>query len=191
MGRHAMFPTTVEDLRVLNLRFLSDNKYLQLNSFQSGIVSWKSNAGNDSSISISTNMSEKSGVLTLHYALNSERKINYQIKLISKTSNLGIGLIWFFLCPFTGRYCRKLHLIDGYFQHRTANPHIMYEKQIEPKIWRIWNKQFASEINEHLYFELYSKYFKRYYKGKMTKRYVRLKKKIDEIENSDPTEYFN
>lgn len=178
MGRYATFPTTVEDLRVLNLRFLIDNNYLQLNSFQSGVVSWKSNAGN-SSISAFTNMSEKSGVLTLEYTLNSDRKINYQIKLISKTSNLGVGLVWFFLCPFTGRYCRKLHLINGYFQHRTANPYIMYEKQIEPKIWRIWNKQFASEINEHLYFELYRKYFKRYYKGKITKRFARLSKKLE------------
>lgn len=179
MGRYATFPTTIEDLRVLNLKLLIDNNYLQRNSFQSGVISWKSNTGNNNSVSVSTSMGEKLGVLTLHYTLNTDRNIKYEIKLISKTSNLGKGLIWFFLCPFTGKYCRKLHLIDGYFQHRTANPYIMYEKQIEPKIWRLWNKQFASEINEHLYFDLYSKYFKRYYKGKITKRFSRIRKKLN------------
>lgn len=191
MGRWATYPTTVEDLRVLNLKFISDNNYLKINSFQSGVITWKSNSGDKNSIFAHTNLSDKSGVLNLQYTIGNEKKINYQIKLISKVSNLGKGLIWFFVCPFTGLYCRKLHLINGYFQHRTANPHLMYGKQIEPKIWRKWNKAFGAEFNDHLYFELHKKYFKRFYNGQITKRYARIRKKLNQRDEVDLRELEN
>ncbi|AZA52054.1 hypothetical protein [Chryseobacterium sp. G0201] len=191
MGRYATFPTTIEDLRFLELKFLSKHHYLESNSIRSGVVTWSSKSGDKNSISIHSNINNDSGVLTLEYTLNQEQKINYQIKLISKISNLGKGLVWFFVCPFTGQYCRKLYLINGYFQHRTANPHLMYEKQIEPKIWRQWNKAFGAEFNDHLYVELYSKYFKKFYNGKITKRYARIVKKLNQRDTGDLNELNN
>jgi len=191
MGRYATYPTTVKDLRVLNLKFLSDNKYLEPNSIRSGIITWSDKSGEKNSISIHSNIENSSGLITLQYTVNNERKINYHIKLISKVSNLGTGLVWFFVCPFTSRFCRKLHLINGYFQHRTANPNLMYEKQIEPKIWRKWNKAFGAEFNDHLYFELHKKYFKRFYNGKITKRYARIRKKLNQKDEVDLREFEN
>lgn len=193
MGRYATYPTTVEDLRVLNLKFLSENNYLEPNSIRSGVITWSNKSGEKNSISIHSNIENNSGVITLQYTVNNERKINYQIKLISKVSNLGNGLVWFFVCPFTNSICRKLHFIEGYFQHRTANPHLMYEKQIEPKIWRKWNKAFGAEFNDHLYFELHKKYFKRFYNGRITKRYARIRKKLnqrDEVNLKELENYF-
>lgn len=58
----------------------------------------------------------------------------------------------------------------------------MYQNRIESKKWRDWNRIFAKDFT--IYTELYSKYFKRYYKGKMTKRFARLSKKIEETENN-------
>lgn len=67
----------------------------------------------------------------------------------------------------------------------------MYQRQIESKKWSYWTKIFKKEYNDDLYSELYSKYFKRYYAGKLTKRYSRIKKKLQEMENVDPNEYLN
>lgn len=189
MGRWATYPTTVEDLRVLNLNFLIKNKYLQPNTMRSGVITWGSNTEHENSISINSNINENTGFINLIYTFNHSKKITYKIQVVSKVSNLGKGFIWFFICPFTGRYCRKLHLINGYFQHRTANPHLMYQKQIEPKIWRKWNKAFGAEFNDHLYFELHKKYFKRFYNGKLTKRYVRIRKKLNQRDEVDLREF--
>ncbi|UFK98822.1 hypothetical protein [Kaistella faecalis] len=60
----------------------------------------------------------------------------------------------------------------------------MYQIQIESKKWREWNRIFAKDFNDKLHAELYSKYFKRYYNGKMTKRFARISKKIQETENN-------
>lgn len=193
MGRYATFPITIDDLRFLDLRFLSKHQYLEPNSMKSGVITWSNKTGDKNSISVSCTMNDDSGVLTVQYTLNQEQKINYQIELISKLSNLGKGLVWFFVCPFTGQYCRKLHFINGYFQHRTANPHLMYEKQIEPKIWRQWNKAFGAEFNDHLFMELHSKYFKRFYNGNITKRYARISKKLnlrDKVDLNELNNYF-
>ncbi|RCU44702.1 hypothetical protein DQ356_00270 [Chryseobacterium lacus] len=118
----------------------------------------------------------------MKYTFQDKEQIEYNIPLITRSSNLGIGLIWFFVCPFTGKVCRKVHLINGRFRHRSALPRLMYQNQIEAKKWREWNRIFANDFT--IYTELYSKYFKRYYKGKMTKRFARLSKKIEETENN-------
>ena len=66
----------------------------------------------------------------------------------------------------------------------------MYQNQIESKKWREWNRIFAKDFNDDVYTELYSKNFKRYYNGKMTKRFARISKKLQEIENNfNPDEY--
>lgn len=176
MGRYAQYPTVIEDLRFLDLKFLVDNNYLDSNTTKSGVITWNPNTAHSNSISIKSTMFEDSGYLTLYYTYNNDHKINYTVEVISKPSNLGKGKCWFFICPYTKRNCRKLHLINGYFRHRTYDTNIMYQKQIEPKIYRLWNKIYAREVNEHLYFELYSKYFKRFYNGKPTKRYIRIDK---------------
>lgn len=59
----------------------------------------------------------------------------------------------------------------------------MYQNQLQSKKWREWNKLFAGEFNDHIFTELYSKYFKRYYKGKMTKRFSRIVKKLQKLGN--------
>jgi len=132
---------------------------------------------------------DTNGVLTLDYTFNGTEQINYDIQLITRPSNLGTGLLWFFICPYTGKVCRKLHLINGYFKHRSALPGLMYQNQIEPKKWREWNKIFAKDFNDDVYTELYSKNFKRYYNGKMTKRFARLTNKLKKTEQFDPREY--
>lgn len=191
MGRWGNYPTTVNDLRSFDISFLRKHEYIKTDQFKTGSIIWTSGNGTKNSISIKTVIGDTNGSLTVDYTFNSTEKINYEIQLITRPSNLGTGLLWFFVCPFTGKVCRKLHLINGYFKHRSALPGLMYQNQIESKKWREWNRIFAKDFNDDVYTELYSKNFKRYYNGKMTKRFARISKELQERENNFNTdEYF-
>lgn len=189
MGRWANYPDTIEDLRSFDIAFLRKHEYLKPHQFKPGSIIWTSGNGTKNSISIKVVTNDTTGVLTLDYTFNSTEQINYEIQLITRPSNLGTGLLWFFVCPFTGKVCRKLHLINGYFKHRSALPGLMYQNQIEPKKWREWNKIFAKDFNDDLYRELYSKHLKPMYNGKITKRFARLTKKLKKTEEFDHREY--
>ena len=124
--------------------------------------------------------------MILDYSVNGDPK-NYKVEIISKPSNLGKGEVLYFVCPSTKQQCRKLHLQCGYFLHRTAFQNLMYSKQIESKKFRYLGKVFDYIFNpDEIYQERYKKYFKTHYKGKPTKRYLRVKKKIDLIESCPP-----
>ena len=183
MGRWANYPTPIEDLRSFDISFLSKYQYCQPNQSKNGTITWTSPHGDKNSIGIRAVTRETSGILTVDYTFRNTEKINYDIELITRPSNLGAGLLWFFVCPYTGKVCRKLHLINGYFKHRSALQDLMYQNQLESKRWREWNKMYAGKFNDHIYEELYSKYFKRYYKGKMTKRFSRIVKKLQKSGN--------
>ena len=186
MGRWGNYPTTVNELRSFDINFFKRYDYLFTGSHRAGSIVWTSSNGNKNSIGIEVKINVDDGFLIVDYIHNKTESIKYKIQLISRPSNLGTGLIWFFVCPFTGKVCRKLHLINGYFKHRTANPGLMYSKQLESKKWREWTGIFGSEFNDDLYRELYGKYFKPFYNGKITKRHARILKKIEKHENKDP-----
>lgn len=104
--------------------------------------------------------------------------------MISVPSNLGKGLIWYFLCPNTYKQCRKLYQIQGYFLHRETFKSCYYEKQIQSKYARSLEKNLGAWFkSDKLYSELYSKHFRSQYNGKPTKRYMKLMKQIKEAES--------
>jgi hypothetical protein len=187
MGRYGNFITTVEDCLTFRLKSLTENKntYLKYYGTQRGVTSWSVNGKVQSSINIEVTHSEFSTYIILDYKCNGEPK-RYRVNLVSRLSNLGKGEVWFFVCPSTGRLCRKLYLNGGYFLHRTASSGLMYAKQIESKKFRSLTRIFdAFTVPDEVYDELYNKYFKTHYNGKPTKRYLRLQKRID-IANSYP-----
>ncbi len=99
-------------------------------------------------------------------------------------SNLGKGLIWYFLCPQTNRRCRKLYSIGGYFLHREAFNGCMYETQTQSKKYRQLDKTLGAYFEiDNLYEELYKKNFKKTYAGKPTKRYLRIMEQIQKAES--------
>ena len=59
----------------------------------------------------------------------------------------------------------------------------MYDSQTKSKSWRNLDKEFGVIFKtEKLYDKIYSKHFKTHYKGKPTKRYLRLMDQIKKIE---------
>ncbi len=99
-------------------------------------------------------------------------------------SNLGKGLIWYFLCPQTNKRCRKLYLIGGYFLHRTAFKGCMYKTQTKSKECRQLDKTLGVYFRiDNLYSQLSQKHFKKTYAGKPTKRYLRIMEQIQKTES--------
>jgi len=187
MGRYGNFPTTVEDCLTFRLKSLTENNNTYLTSYgtRKGVTSWSTNGVVNSTINIEVTYTEYEAYIIFDYRCNGEPK-RYKVNLVSRVSNLGKGVIWFFVCPSTGKLCRKLILSSGYFLHRTAFKSMMYSKQIESKKYRNLGKVFeACFITDEVYKELNKKYFKIHYNGRLTKRYLRLKNKID-VANSYP-----
>ncbi len=100
--------------------------------------------------------------------------------LCKKPDRVCKGEVWSFLCRFTGKPCRKLHLIDGRFIHRLALQRGRYSTQKESKNWRQMSKLYGSYFKQDGYDEdVYSKHFKKYYNDNPTKRYVKIMEQIN------------
>ncbi len=110
----------------------------------------------------------------LNYLCN-DTPVQYTVQLISCPSNLGKGVVWYFLCPITGKRCRKLYLIDTHFYNRSAFSRCFYDCQIQSKRYRELDKTLGAYYRvDELYQQLYKKHFKKQYAGKPTKRYLKL-----------------
>jgi hypothetical protein len=117
------------------------------------------------------------------------KSVNYKVDLVSISSNIGKGLIWYFLYPNTKERCRILYLANTYLFHRKAFKGCMYESQTYSnntrQQFRLWGKVFGTE---KIYEQIYSKNFNKYYAGQPTKKYLKLCQKLrqtDEISEQD------
>ena len=108
----------------------------------------------------------------------------YKIQLIPKPTNLGIGEMWFFKCPNTGKICRKLYSIGGYFLHREAFKQCFYSSQIKSKFERFLDSTYGDYFqSEQIYQEIHKKHLKKSYAGKLTKKYFKLSKRLIKAES--------
>ncbi len=181
MSKQPTFPTLYEDLKTVSISFLTKQGYLKPNQWRSGTITWSINGNRTGSISIKVNTI--SSYLELIYKYNQE-SINYRVQLISIPSNLGKGVVWYFVCPFTKLRCRKLYLADTYFYHRSAFKGCMYEKQTQSKKDRYLDKKLGGYFRGIESLEkLNKKHFKKEYAGKPTKIYLKIIEHFQENEN--------
>jgi hypothetical protein len=180
MPKNPTFPTLYNTLITLSISFLTKNGYLKPNQWKSGIMTWSRNGNKIGSISIEVCLYRgESPYLELSYKSN-DTPIKYRVQLVSTPSNLGKGVVWFFICPHTIKRCRKLHLCNSYFYHRSAFTNCMYEKQTESHKNRKLGQLFDKWNNSDKALQLFnSKHFKMQYNGKPTKRYLKLIKQAE------------
>ena len=182
MSRYSTFPTLYDEVLQISITKLKQWEYLNPNQFKSGTITWSNDGEETASISISLNTQITQPYIELNYKSNDEPR-KYKVRLVSIPSNLGIGKIWYFLCPQTHKRCRKLYLVGGYFLHREAFKGCMYDSQTKSKSWRQMVNVCGGYFElERLYEEKYSKHFKKHYNGKPTKRYLKLMRKINKGE---------
>jgi hypothetical protein len=158
----------------VSISFLKRSGYLSPNQWKSGRITWSRVEGERKQITgrigISVNTQIESPYLELDYTYNGE-PINYRVNLISVLSNLRKGKVWFFLCPHTGRRCRKLYCVGEKFLHRQAFKGL-YKIQTYSKRLRKEMKVFESMfLLDDILTEIDKPYFRTEYRGKPTKRF--------------------
>jgi hypothetical protein len=183
MPKPHTFPTLFDEVKTVSISFLTKYRYLKPNQWQSGTINWSSNGNKTGSISIQVNTQSEQPYIELDYKCN-EAPINYRVELVSAPSNLGKGGVWYFVCPRTGKRCRKLYLADTYFYHRSAFRGCMYEKQTQSKKSRFIDKTLGAYFRtDQLFEQLYKKHLKKQYAGKPTKKYLKLTQQIQKVES--------
>lgn len=183
MPKFPTFPTLYDEVLQISITKLKEWSYLNPEQIKSGTITWSRNGNPIGSISIQVNTHSEQPYIELDYKYRDEPR-NYKVRLVSIPSNLGKGLIWYFLCPQTKKRCRKLYSIGGYFLHREAFSGCMYETQTQSKKYRQLDKILGAYLkSDNLYSELYKKNFKKTYAGKPTKRYLRIMEQIQKAES--------
>lgn len=188
MPKPSKDPILFNEVVQFNIKDLKRFGYLDSGTAKQGNLTWSFNGAKRAAIKVSANTIEKQPFVYLSYYHNSKHT-SYTVDLVSVPSNLGKGLIWYFRCPQTNKLCRKLYLIGGYFLHRKAFKGCYYECQTTSKKTRSLFKLLEHFINDDsLLEELYSKNFKRYYKGKATKKYSRIASALKNKQNLSNTQ---
>ena len=183
MPKPHTFPTLYDEVKTVSITFLTKHGYLKPNQLKAGAVHWSRNGENTGSISIRVCTHSENLFLEFDYKCN-QVPIKYKVQLISVLSNLGKGVVWYFVCPRTSKHCRKLYLADTYFYHREAFKGCMYEKQTQSKKSRYLDKTLGAYFKtDQLYEQLYKKNFKKQYAGKPTKNYLKLTQQIQKAES--------
>lgn len=183
MPKPYTFPTLFDEALQLSITKLKEWQYLNPEQIISGTLTWSRNGNKTGSISIKVNTQNEYPYIELDYKYDDEPR-NYKIQLVSVPSNLGKGLIWYFLCPQTNKRCRKLYLIGGYFLHREAFNGCMYKIQTQSKKYRQMDKTLRAYFkSDELYSQIYKKHFKKYYAGKPTKKYLQIMEQIQKTES--------
>lgn len=188
MAKPSTYPTLYDECTQISISSLKRWEYLNPSQWKSGTISWSVGEGEGKQItaqigiSVNTHQPE-SPYLELNYKCNGN-PINYRVQLASIPSNLRKGVVWFFICPRSGKRCRKLYLADTYFYHRTAFRGCMYKKQTQSKKSRQLDKTLGAFFRtDELYEQLYKKHLKKQYAGKPTKKYLKLTSQIRKAES--------
>jgi len=183
MPKPHTFPILFDEVKTVSISFLTKHSYLKPNQLKAGSVHWSRNGENIGSISIEVYTHYENSFIEFDYKYN-QQPIKYRVQLVSALSNLGKGLVWYFICPRTGKRCRKLYLADTYFYHRSAFRGCMYEKQTQSKKSRDLDKMLGVYFkSDQLFEQLSKKHFKKQYSGKPTKKYLKLTKQIQKVES--------
>lgn len=183
MPKPCTFPTLYDEVKTVSISFLTKHGYLKPKQWQRGTITWSRNGNKTGSISIGVNTQTESPYLELNYKCNTA-PINYSVQLISAPSNLGKGVVWYFVCPRTGKRCRKLYSADTYFYHRSAFRGCMYEKQTQSKKYRGLEKTLGVYFrSDQLFEQLNKKHFKKHYKGKPTKKYLKITQQLQKAKS--------
>ncbi len=185
MGRYSTGAITTGEAQRIEISFLLKQGFISKGGIISGSLSWN----NGSSIGIQSETTEGKQEIRLYYQNQKPtgeiNDLDYRIQLSSIPSNLGRGLIWYFICPISGRKARILYKCYGslYFKSRKAyQGRIYYSCQIASKN-NLHNERYFSLEKE--IGKLKPLIRKKQYQGKETRLQERIRKLEAEKEYHD------
>jgi hypothetical protein len=176
----------IDETRRLNMARLVQMGYMQPGHKVKGVLEWSENFKIGAWVGI--RKSEVTGIMVLEYTCKGE-DIIYHVDIVSRRSNLpNRALIWYFVCPSTDKVCRKLFFNGRVFVHQSALQGL-YQCQTLSRKMRDSDKLFEYLLGPNdIYKQLQQKHLKRFYRGKMTKKYQKLikwKRRVDQIRPAD------
>lgn len=184
MGKMATYPLVIDRCKQISITDLKNFGYLSKTGSVKFDLVWGSRS-QKSKISVWLLSSRIKGFVELSYVVDGE-PIKYKVKLVCKISNLGKGNIWYLVCPFSQKLCKKLYLGDKHFVNRELLEGSFYSKQLESKKYREIVTVFGKDFKiDDLYEQLHSKNFKKFYAGKPTKRFLMILKKLKQLEGEN------
>ncbi|WP_299465389.1 hypothetical protein [uncultured Microscilla sp.] len=170
-------PVMYTDFLQLSLGMLKKEGFFEVGQWIRGSFELKHCYSPSLQTMLEVNLYSTNPYLELRYNYNGKSRYT-KIDLVNIPSNLGKGKVWFFVCPVTGKHCRKLHYVNGYFMHRTAFKGF-YRGQIESKasrwMYKAVNDMVKGQAAQKM---ILSGKVLGSYAGKPTKRYLRLQKQI-------------
>lgn len=189
MPKPTTFPTLYDNVLQLNICELRKDGCIKPGQTYSGTISWSRDGNTSASIGITVNMRHAAPYIELSYLYNSESR-KYQVRLVSVPSNLGAGELWHFLCPHTGKRCRILYSVGGWFLHRDAFNGVYYDSQVQSHKTRNYMRVVGPLFKtDKLREELCKPYFKRRYAGLPTRRYAHIQKKLAQADQVSALDY--
>lgn len=171
----------LDDVPQLHIAALRELDMINPGELNSVTITLRERRYNQIKVNTYVNLMDHNSYVELIYNhWNHQRK--YKVQLTCIESNIGSGVIWYFICPKTNKRCRILYFIDGYFYHRDAFPGYLYESQIKKTGLAAMAKSLCGlSKSEQEVKSFYSKYRKKYYAGKPTKLFIKIMKIKKEI----------
>lgn len=118
---------TIEELLTLSIADLKRLGFLAKGATRAGRVVWQQGGREVASICVQTTTAGGLPAIRFNYTANGS-PVDYPTPLRFAPSNLNRGGYYYFVCPVTGRACRKLYLVGSRFVSRFAF-RARYEKQ--------------------------------------------------------------
>lgn len=120
--------TTIEHLLVVSVTALRNHGLLKPNRKQAAEIYWN-RGGNPRAASMGVITDTTHEVATVRFLYDHNGRTNDETVLLRwKQSNLNNGGFYYFICPVSGRSCRKLYFVGGRFVSRFAF-RALYESQ--------------------------------------------------------------
>lgn len=176
-----------DQLKQLSVEFLKKKNYFS-KGMTYGTVRWTFNNEESGSVAVESYVFEADSYIRLRYKINREdseesSNIEHKIHLTTTHCYFGGNRYWFICSVYkSGIYCGqrvgKLYLAGDYFACRHCY-NLTYNSRNLGGI----SKSIGKLISERELYELYESIRTRYYKGKITRRYLRYLKKEQTANN--------
>ncbi len=177
MAKRKTCPTLFEECNRIELSFLWKQHAMWLPRRIAASMSWTSRGRPAGNIDLIIDTREM--YIELDYKYGDEPR-HYRVQLVSVPSNLGKGQVWYFLCPHTGKRCRILYGVGGWFLHRSAFRGGCYDRQTLSKKDRILDYAIFPrqiEINDQM------RKCRKTYRDKPTRRYESLMRRLEKCDD--------
>lgn len=171
--------TTIQDYIALSLTKCKEMGYFVPNATAEGVITWSSNGQAIAAVRFRTDTTENRCYIA--YTKADGTQVTQKVWLRWHSSNLNNGGYYYFVCPVTGRSCRKLYFVGGRFVSRYGFK-CLYEQQTKSRAQRD-NPLFGFlDVEAQLETLERQRYRRMTYKGKPTpfaRKYERLVNKAN------------